>query len=50
MAKLRELIHQVTAPYEAVMLDVVGQAGKRAWADAANECHCSLYLRARCKD
>ena len=29
---------------------VVGQAGKRAWADAANECHCSLYLRARCKD
>jgi hypothetical protein len=24
--------------------DVGGQAGKRAWADAANECHCSLYV------
>ena len=30
---------------------VVGQAGKSAWADAANECHYSLYLQAvYCKD
>ena len=25
---------------------IVKLAGKLAWADAANECHCSLYLSA----
>jgi hypothetical protein len=36
--------------FEISLRSVGGQAGKRAWADAANECYCLLYLRACCKD
>ena len=37
------VLYKVLSRVRIAFRGVGGQAGKRAWADAANECHCSLY-------